>query len=463
MNELSDIYFKPLEDSIYMKPCTMHFKLNGIDRTWDLFQVHNSVIIIIYNVSRNVLVFVKQFRPAVYYYTIPTNERNGHIDVKKYPAENGITIELCAGIIDKDLPIAEIAREEVLEECGYDIDISKLERIVSYPTNVGRNGSVQTAFYCEVTDEMKVTQGGGIEDESIEVVEMNVSEAKEYISKDDILSPSSLLYEKRLMEKWLINCGNINLIDLTPVQLYEKRVCASHFSCKHFTNSLKNRLIQGAVPLHYNTKENADKQLNISTETLNLKREAVPKVYKQSRVAEDPIPSAASPLSEINDDSASELNKSPTLLQVVGVCDIFSFGLALYLTQTLYRVSRNEGAKRKSHAIDLKSAVERLYEKLGAVEFNADHEAIYGMERYYTVQQCEELRDEYKIGRKVCRKFLKECLVKRISEIGLRHFLDTINKYIKDCSDSDTSSSSDEEECKAVEQNGEDSKTTEEE
>ncbi|KAF5280787.1 hypothetical protein FQA39_LY17968 [Lamprigera yunnana] len=81
-------------------------------------------------------------------------------------------------------------------------------------------------------------------------------------------------------------------------------------------------------------------------------------------------------------------------------------------------------------AFDLKSAVERLYQKLGALEFDADHEAIYGMERYYTVQQCEELRDKYKIGRKT--------------------------------SDSDTSSS-DEEECNAVEQNGEDSKTTEEE
>ncbi|KAF5283834.1 hypothetical protein FQA39_LY04654 [Lamprigera yunnana] len=104
--------------------------------------------------------------------------------------------------------------------------------------------------------------------------------------------------------------------------------------------------------------------------------------------------------------------------------------------------------------INLKSAVEYLYEKLGALEFDADHEAIYGMERYYTVQQCEELRDKYKIGRK-----------KRISEIGLRHFLDTINKYIKYCSDSDTSSSSssDEEKCKAVEQNGKDSKTTEKE
>ncbi|KAF5292332.1 hypothetical protein FQA39_LY03366 [Lamprigera yunnana] len=51
-------------------------------------------------------------------------------------------------------------------------------------------------------------------------------------------------------------------------------------------------------------------------------------------------------------------------------------------------------------AFDLKSAVERLYEELGALEFDAEHEAIYRMERYYTVQQCEELRDKYKIGRK---------------------------------------------------------------
>ncbi|KAF5302123.1 hypothetical protein FQA39_LY10458 [Lamprigera yunnana] len=91
-------------------------------------------------------------------------------------------------------------------------------------------------------------------------------------------------------------------------------------------------------------------------------------------------------------------------------------------------------------AIDLKSAVERLYEKLSALTFDPDHEAIYG---------------------KTC----SECLVKRISDIALQHFLDTISKYIKDCSDSNTSSYLfDEEECKeAVEQNGEDSKTKEEE
>ncbi|KAF5290979.1 hypothetical protein FQA39_LY14510 [Lamprigera yunnana] len=112
--------------------------------------------------------------------------------------------------------------------------------------------------------------------------------------------------------------------------------------------------------------------------------------------------------------------------------------------------------------IDLKSAVKRLYEKLGVLEFDPNLEAIYGMEKYYTVQKCEKLRDQYKIGSKVCIKFLKgkycsQCLVKGMSEIGLQHFLDTINKYI---SNSDTS---DEEEYKAVEQNGEGSETTKEE
>ncbi|KAF5285184.1 hypothetical protein FQA39_LY16734 [Lamprigera yunnana] len=38
--------------------------------------------------------------------------------------------------------------------------------------------------------------------------------------------------------------------------------------------------------------------------------------------------------------------------------------------------------------INLKSAIERLYEKLSALEFDEDPEAIYGMEKYYTVEQC---------------------------------------------------------------------------
>lgn len=49
------------------------------------------------------------------------------------PASVGITYELCAGLVDKpQLSLEEIARQEVLEECGYDVPASKLKRITSY-------------------------------------------------------------------------------------------------------------------------------------------------------------------------------------------------------------------------------------------------------------------------------------------------------------------------------------------
>ena len=34
------------------------------------------------------------------------------------PGSDGVTYELCAGIVDKQIPLEQIAREEVLEETG---------------------------------------------------------------------------------------------------------------------------------------------------------------------------------------------------------------------------------------------------------------------------------------------------------------------------------------------------------
>lgn len=50
----------------------------------------------------------------------------------KYPATLGFTLELCAGIIDKSKPFIEIAREEVLEECGYDVPLERIEEVLTY-------------------------------------------------------------------------------------------------------------------------------------------------------------------------------------------------------------------------------------------------------------------------------------------------------------------------------------------
>lgn len=70
---------------------------------------------------------------AVYYAKLNAQEANiNDIDVKKYPANLGITLELCAGIVDKSLPLKEIAKEEILEECGYNVPIDRIEEIITY-------------------------------------------------------------------------------------------------------------------------------------------------------------------------------------------------------------------------------------------------------------------------------------------------------------------------------------------
>lgn len=70
---------------------------------------------------------------AIYYFAVNKEDRaNGKIDSSKYPASLGISLEMCAGIVDKKLPLVEIAREEVLEECGYNVKVNDIHRIMSY-------------------------------------------------------------------------------------------------------------------------------------------------------------------------------------------------------------------------------------------------------------------------------------------------------------------------------------------
>lgn len=54
------------------------------------------------------------------------------IDTTKYPPSLGFTIELCAGIVDKDQSLAEIMKDEILEECGYAVPLSAIEKVTSY-------------------------------------------------------------------------------------------------------------------------------------------------------------------------------------------------------------------------------------------------------------------------------------------------------------------------------------------
>lgn len=104
--------------------------------------------------------------------------------VEKFPPKNAITMELCAGIVDKDLPLIEIAREELIEECGYDVKSHRIEEVMRFRSGVGTNGALQVLYYCEVTDDDKIVgAGGGVDDELIEVQELSVNEAREMVKQ----------------------------------------------------------------------------------------------------------------------------------------------------------------------------------------------------------------------------------------------------------------------------------------
>ena len=163
--------------SVYIKTKSMYYTHNSVEKRWDIVDTHNSVAILLYHQALDSFVFVKQFRPSIY--------------VKN---EDGFTYELCEGIVDKDKSLIEIAKEEVLEETGYDVPLEKLQKISSFYTAVGFAGGRQTLYYAVLDDSMKVNEGGGIEDENIEVIYLKREKTLEFMFDESIATTSGLMF-----------------------------------------------------------------------------------------------------------------------------------------------------------------------------------------------------------------------------------------------------------------------------
>ena len=158
-----------------LKEVFYHYK--DKEKRWEVCSSMDSVAVLIYDKDLDSIILVKQFRLPVY-----------------LKNSNGFTYELCAGICDKDKSNIEIAREEVLEECGYDVEVDRLEKITSTWASVGSNAARQEIFYVEVTQKDKVNEGGGLDDEDIEVVAVKSNEVEEFIFREDIvLTPGAKL------------------------------------------------------------------------------------------------------------------------------------------------------------------------------------------------------------------------------------------------------------------------------
>ncbi len=176
-NHIKNFKLEPLKEAKFVKTALATYQQNGINRAWEVVESHDSVAILIYHKERDAFILVKQFRPPVY-------NRNG----------NGMTVEMCAGIIDKDKSLAQIAKEEIEEECGYRVPLESIERITKVLSAVGTSGSTQVIYYTEVNEEMKVSEGGGLEDEQIEVVELPISQAKTFMYDETIGKTVGLMF-----------------------------------------------------------------------------------------------------------------------------------------------------------------------------------------------------------------------------------------------------------------------------
>jgi UDP-sugar diphosphatase len=176
-NQIKHFKLQPLVNAKFIATSFATYEQDGIKKSWEIVEAHDSVAILIYHKEKKAFILVKQFRPAVYLNN-----------------DNGMTVELCAGIVDKKLSLEEIAKEEIEEECGYAVPLQNIERITSFHTSVGFAGSKQTLYFVQVDESMKVSEGGGVDHEDIEVVYLPVKDAKALIYNESIAKTPGLMF-----------------------------------------------------------------------------------------------------------------------------------------------------------------------------------------------------------------------------------------------------------------------------
>jgi len=136
----------------------------------------NGAVIMLYNTARQTVVLTRQFRMPTFV--------NGNAD--------GMLIEACAGLLDKDNP-EECIRRETEEETGYKIKEAK--KIFEAYMSPGSVTEILYFFIAEYDQSMKVSDGGGIahEQENIEVLEIPFRQALEMIDRGEIKDAKTIM------------------------------------------------------------------------------------------------------------------------------------------------------------------------------------------------------------------------------------------------------------------------------
>jgi len=193
INEINITKTEILSDNWYtLKKVTYEYvKKNGthIVQSREAYDRGNGAVILLYNKQQKTVILTRQFR-------LPTFI-NGN--------ESGMLIEACAGLLDKDNP-EDCIRRETEEEVGY--KIAKVQKIFEAYMSPGSVTELLHFFIAEYTKDMKVNEGGGLEEEeeNIEVLELDADKALQMIASGELKDAKTIMllqYMKlnRLMDR----------------------------------------------------------------------------------------------------------------------------------------------------------------------------------------------------------------------------------------------------------------------
>ena len=152
----------------------------------EVYDRGNGAAILLYNKENKTIILTRQFRLPTYL--------NGN--------QNGMMIEVCAGLLDQDEPEQCIIRETE-EETGY--RISKVQKIMETYMSPGAITEILYLFIGEYDASMKVSEGGGLdhEQEDIEVIEMPFEKAYNMIATGELKDAKTIM----LLQYAKINLG----------------------------------------------------------------------------------------------------------------------------------------------------------------------------------------------------------------------------------------------------------------
>lgn len=191
MPNLRNIHTEVLSDNWYtLRKVT--FDIQKQDGTWETqsreaYDRGNGAAILLYNLEQKTVILTRQFRMPTYV--------NGN--------EDGMMIEVCAGLLDQDNP-EDCIRRETEEETGYKVrDVRKVFEAYMSPGSVTE---ILYFFVAEYSKDMQISEGGGLdhEQENIEVLELPFTQALAMIVSGEIKDAKTIMLLQYLqLQGWM--------------------------------------------------------------------------------------------------------------------------------------------------------------------------------------------------------------------------------------------------------------------